>query len=58
MIIIQLLHPVQSGRDMLITATRIGAGIYQAPLTDLPAGHWYLLLEDGDWKLLKQLVFE
>lgn len=49
----RLMHATRAGLDQEITIVHEGNGHYSAPLPPLPAGHWYIQIETGDWRVLR-----
>jgi len=52
----RLVHATRAGHDQRLRLARVAPGLYLAPLSDLPAGHWRLILEDprGEWRIVKE----
>jgi len=50
-ITLRWLHGTRSGFDRTLALQRQADGTYRADLPALAAGHWYVQLEAGDWRL-------
>ena len=52
-LILTLLHPTRSGRDIEVQLTSTGAGLYQTSIEPVMVANWNLLLvpEAGEWRL-------
>lgn len=50
---LSLFHPTRAGLDRELTLPAVAAGVYEGPVTPLPAGRWRLIVEDGtaSWRL-------
>jgi len=48
-----LMHATRKGFDQVVKLSQTPEGHYQGRLPDLPAGHWYIEIESGNWRLLK-----
>jgi len=53
---VHLAHATRAGHDVRLRLTLTGRGIYEAPLPQLPAGRWRIVIEDprGSWRILKE----
>ena len=51
-----LVHATRAGYDQRLRLARVGPGIYEAALPELPRGRWRLLLEDPrrEWRIVKE----
>lgn len=49
---VQLLHATVGRGDLALDAIHVGEGLYQARLTALPAGPWYLDISHAGWRLI------
>jgi hypothetical protein len=51
-----LAHATRSGYDQRLRLAPAGAGVYEAELPALPAGHWRIVLEDprATWRIVKE----
>ena len=50
-----LLHPTRAGYDVVLDLLHAGSGYYRGTLPAPTKGHWYVLLEAGDWRLFGTL---
>jgi len=48
-----LMHATRKGHDIVIKLNQTPAGSYHGLLPKLVAGHWYIQIESGNWRLLK-----
>lgn len=46
-----LAHPTRASDDRFVLLARTAPGEYAAPLAELPAGRWDVVLETADWRL-------
>jgi len=55
-LLLRLEYATQAGRDVRLRLEPAGAGVYEAHLPPLPAGHWRLILEDPrrQWRIVEQ----
>ena len=55
---VQFVHPTRAGLDQRLRLARNPEGEYEAPLGELPPGHWRLILEDprAQWRIVKEGV--
>lgn len=59
---VQFLHRTRAGFDRALPATPVAAAmisapfVYEAATPDLVRGHWDVLIEAGDWRLLETVV--
>jgi hypothetical protein len=53
---LQFVHATRAGLDQRLRLERTGAGDYEAPLGELPPGHWRLILEDprAQWRIVQE----
>jgi hypothetical protein len=53
---LQFVHATRAGLDQRLRLARNGAGDYEAPLGELPPGHWRLILEDprAEWRIVRE----
>lgn len=49
----RLMHSTRAGFDRDLVLERAAGGEYFAAVPELPAGHWYMQIESGDWRVLK-----
>lgn len=51
-----LAHATRSGYDQRLRLAPVGAGVYEAELPPLPAGHWRVAIEDprATWRIVKE----
>jgi hypothetical protein len=49
---LSLLHATRAGFDRTVELNRTADGSYHGLLPTLVAGHWYLQLENDDWRLV------
>ncbi|MCC7484333.1 MAG: FixH family protein [Burkholderiales bacterium] len=54
----RLVHATRAGHDQRLRLPRVAPGIYEAPLPELAAGRWRVVLEDarGEWRLVKEVL--
>jgi len=52
----KLVHATRAGHDLRLRLVRVGTGVYQTELPELPAGRWRVVLEDprGEWRIVKE----
>ena len=52
----RLVHATRAGHDLRLRLVRVGTGVYQTELPELPAGRWRVVLEDprGEWRIVKE----
>jgi len=55
-IFVHLAHATRSGYDQRLRLTPVRAGVYEAALAPLAAGHWRIAIEDprGAWRIVKE----
>jgi len=49
----RLMHSTRAGFDRDVVLERAASGDYFAAMPELPAGHWYMQIETGEWRVLK-----
>jgi hypothetical protein len=49
----RLMHSTRAGFDRDVVLERTASGTYFAAMPELPAGHWYMQIETGEWRVLK-----
>lgn len=51
-----MVHATRAGLDERLRLARVGPGLYQVGLPELPRGRWRVILEDprGEWRLVKE----
>jgi len=54
----RLVHATRAGHDQRVRLARVGPQSYEAPLPELLAGRWSLILEDarGEWRIVKEVL--
>lgn len=48
-----LMHATRKGFDQVVKLSQAPEGYYHGLLPEIPAGHWYIEIESGNWRLLK-----
>lgn len=48
-----LMHATRKGFDQVVKLSQTPGGDYHGRLPAIPAGHWYIEIESGNWRLLK-----
>lgn len=53
---VHLAHATREGYDQRLRLAPVAAGVYEAPLPPLPAGHWRMVIEDpqATWRIVKE----
>jgi hypothetical protein len=53
---VHLAHGTRAGHDQRLRLSPAGAGLYEAGLGPLAAGHWLIVIEDprGTWRIVKE----
>ena len=52
---VRFVHPTRASQDRILHLARTPDGSWQAPLADLPAGHWRAIVETAQWRVAAQL---
>ena len=53
---VSFIHATRAGLDRQLEIPQTSAGVYLAPLGELPPGHWHVHIETDDWRLIDQIV--
>ena len=53
---VHLAHATRAGHDLRLRLVPVAPGAYEAELSDLPRGHWHVVIEDprGTWRIAKE----
>jgi len=53
---VHLAHATRAGHDLRLRLSPVAPGTYEAGLSDLPRGHWRIVIEDprGAWRIAKE----
>lgn len=53
---VHLAHATRAGYDMRLRLAPVAPGSYEAELSDLPRGHWRIVIEDprGTWRIARE----
>lgn len=53
---VHLAHATRAGHDQRLRLVPVAPGAYEAELSDLPRGHWRVVIEDprGAWRIAKE----
>ena len=53
---VHLAHATRAGHDQRLRLAPVGPGVYEAELTELPAGRWRIVVEDprASWRIVKE----
>lgn len=53
---VHLAHATRAGYDMRLRLVPVAPGAYEAELSELPRGHWHVVIEDprGAWRIAKE----
>lgn len=53
---VHLAHATRAGHDQRLRLAPVQAGVYQAELSELPAGRWRIVVEDprASWRIVKE----
>lgn len=53
---VQLVHATRAGYDQRLRLAPVAAGVYESEISDLPRGHWHVVIEDprGAWRIAKE----
>jgi len=52
---LRFVHPARASEDRVLHLARTAGGAWEAPLADLPAGHWRAIVETAQWRVAAQL---
>ena len=55
---VHMAHATRAGHDVRLRLTPVGPGAYEAQLSDLPRGHWQVVIEDprGTWRIAREAL--
>lgn len=53
---VHLAHATRAGHDLRLRLSPVAPGAYEAELSDLPRGHWRIVIEDprGTWRIARE----
>ncbi|HJY76427.1 MAG TPA: FixH family protein [Burkholderiales bacterium] len=53
---VHLAHATRAGHDQRLRLAPVRPGVYEAELSELPAGHWHIVVEDprASWRIVKE----
>ena len=53
---VHMAHATRAGHDMRLRLMPVSAGAYEAEISDLPRGHWRVVIEDarGTWRIARE----